>query len=84
MAKKSQSKPMREILERLERFDYLNIIILTEELILNEPIENWPVVDCLISFHSKGFPLEKAVQYWKMHKPYLLNDLLMQYDIMDR
>lgn len=47
-------------------------------------MEKWPKCDCLISFHSKGFPLEKAIQYAELRKPYVLNNLLMQYDIQDR
>lgn len=35
MAKKSQSKPMKEILTRLEEFEYLRIIVFPEEVILN-------------------------------------------------
>lgn len=42
------------------------------------------VVDCLISFHSKGFPLDKAIQYTQLRNCYVLNNLPMQYDIQDR
>lgn len=34
MAKKSQSKPMREILMRLEEFEYLKMVVFPEEVIL--------------------------------------------------
>ncbi|XP_024884554.1 inositol hexakisphosphate and diphosphoinositol-pentakisphosphate kinase 2 isoform X18 [Temnothorax curvispinosus] len=84
MAKKSQSKPMKEILTRLEEFEYIKIIVFPEEVILKEPVENWPVVDCLISFHSKGFPLDKAINYASLRKPFIINHLPMQYDIQDR
>nr|XP_036874769.1 inositol hexakisphosphate and diphosphoinositol-pentakisphosphate kinase 1 isoform X13 [Manis javanica] len=84
MTKKSKSKPMTQILERLCRFDYLTVIILGEDVILNEPVENWPSCHCLISFHSKGFPLDKAVAYSNLRNPFLINDLAMQYYIQDR
>lgn len=84
MTKKSKSKPMTQILERLCRFDYLTVVILGEDVILNEPVENWPSCHCLISFHSKGFPLDKAVAYSKLRNPFLINDLTMQYYIQDR
>ncbi|KAG8178546.1 hypothetical protein JTE90_015916 [Oedothorax gibbosus] len=84
MSKKSQSKPMKEILTRLEEFEYLKTVVFQEEVILNEPVEKWPVCDCLISFHSKGFPLAKAVEYSNLRKPFIINDLFMQYDIQDR
>ena len=63
MAKKSQSKPMKEILTRLEEFELIRTIIFPEEVILNKPVDQWPICDCLISFHSKGFPLSKASNY---------------------
>ncbi|XP_045893746.1 inositol hexakisphosphate and diphosphoinositol-pentakisphosphate kinase 2-like isoform X1 [Micropterus dolomieu] len=84
MMKKSKSKPMTEILERLCKFDYINVVIFPEEVILEEPVEKWPLCDCLISFHSKGFPLDKAVEYAKLRNPLLINDLNMQYFIQDR
>ncbi|XP_042351480.1 inositol hexakisphosphate and diphosphoinositol-pentakisphosphate kinase 2 isoform X7 [Plectropomus leopardus] len=84
MMKKSKSKPMTQILERLCRFDYINVVIFPEEVILEEPVEKWPLCDCLISFHSKGFPLDKAVEYAKLRNPLLINDLNMQYFIQDR
>ncbi|XP_055087534.1 inositol hexakisphosphate and diphosphoinositol-pentakisphosphate kinase 2 isoform X2 [Periophthalmus magnuspinnatus] len=84
MMKKSKSKPMTQILERLCRFQYITVVIFNEETILNEAVEQWPLCDCLISFHSKGFPLDKAVEYVKLRNPLLLNDLNMQYYIQDR
>ncbi|XP_074862603.1 inositol hexakisphosphate and diphosphoinositol-pentakisphosphate kinase 1 isoform X4 [Carettochelys insculpta] len=84
MTKKSKSKPMTQILERLCKFEYITVVIMGEDVILNEPVENWPLCDCLISFHSKGFPLDKAVAYAKLCNPFLINDLDMQYYIQDR
>ncbi|XP_072348840.1 inositol hexakisphosphate and diphosphoinositol-pentakisphosphate kinase 1 isoform X2 [Scyliorhinus torazame] len=84
MAKKSKSKPMTQILERLCKFEYISVVIFNEDVILNEPVENWPMCDCLTSFHSKGFPLDKAVAYAKLRNPVLINDLNMQYYIQDR
>ncbi|XP_044300836.1 inositol hexakisphosphate and diphosphoinositol-pentakisphosphate kinase 1 isoform X1 [Varanus komodoensis] len=84
MTKKSKSKPMTQILERLCKFEYITVVIMGEDVILNEPVENWPPCHCLISFHSKGFPLDKAVAYAKLRSPFLINDLNMQYYIQDR
>ncbi|XP_042241884.1 inositol hexakisphosphate and diphosphoinositol-pentakisphosphate kinase 2-like isoform X3 [Homarus americanus] len=84
MEKKSGSKPMKEILTRLEEFEFICTVIFPEEVILKEPVEQWPLCDCLISFHSKGFPLEKAQAYTDLRKPYIINDLDMQYDLQDR
>lgn len=85
MEKKAQSKPMKEILRRLEDyFEYIKFLIFEESVILNKPIEDWPLCDCLISFHSKGFPLSKAIEYARLRRPFLVNDLDIQYDIQDR
>ncbi|XP_075323131.1 inositol hexakisphosphate and diphosphoinositol-pentakisphosphate kinase 2 isoform X6 [Odontesthes bonariensis] len=84
MMKKSKSKPMTQILERLCRFEYITVVIFPEDVILNEPVDKWPLCDCLISFHSKGFPLDKAVSYAKLRNPLLINDVNMQYYIQDR
>jgi len=84
MEKKTLSKPMKEILTRLEEFEYIKTYIFSEKVILEEPVERWPVVDCLISFHSKGFPLEKSIQYAELRKPLVINNLESQFFIMDR
>lgn len=75
---------MQSILTRLRHQNYIQLIIFTDHTILSEPVEAWPVCDCLIAFYSEGFPLEKAIRYTELHKPLLLNDLQMQYDLMDR
>uniref|UniRef100_A0A6G1SA12 Inositol hexakisphosphate and diphosphoinositol-pentakisphosphate kinase n=1 Tax=Aceria tosichella TaxID=561515 RepID=A0A6G1SA12_9ACAR len=85
MEKKAQSKPMKEILRRLEDyFEYIRTLVFDESVILNKPVEEWPLCDCLISFHSKGFALSKAIEYARLRKPFLINDLDIQYDIQDR
>uniref|UniRef100_A0A2M4AFQ5 Inositol hexakisphosphate and diphosphoinositol-pentakisphosphate kinase n=2 Tax=Anopheles triannulatus TaxID=58253 RepID=A0A2M4AFQ5_9DIPT len=84
MSKKSQSKPMKEILTRLQEFEYIRMVVIGEDIILHQPVENWPLCDCLISFHSKGFPLDKAIQYAQLRQPYVINNLHMQFDIQDR
>ncbi|KAH8869007.1 Inositol hexakisphosphate and diphosphoinositol-pentakisphosphate kinase 2 [Schistosoma japonicum] len=84
MAKKAMSKPMKEILRRMDKFQHIKIIIFDEKLILDSPIESWPVCDALVSFYSEGFPLKKAIAYSKLRKPYLVNDLESQYILMDR
>lgn len=84
MAKKVKSKPMEAILTRLASYNYFEIIVFDQEIILNSPITEWPRCDCLISFYSKDFPLKKAQEYTDMFNPFLINDLEKQWDIMDR
>ena len=84
MEKKSNARPMQEIMDRLRLFESLQVVVFDEATILQKPVEEWPVCDCLISFHSKGFPLDKAVEYAALRKPMVLNDLHMQYKIQDR
>ena len=38
----------------------------TYPVVVKEPVEKWPICDCLIAFHSRGFPLEKSIQYAKL------------------
>ncbi|XP_076140522.1 inositol hexakisphosphate and diphosphoinositol-pentakisphosphate kinase 2 isoform X14 [Alosa pseudoharengus] len=82
MAKKSKSKPMKEILERLCLFKYITVVTFEEEVILNEPVENWPQCDCLISFHSKDYnQLQPTLECWglvgskhkRLHKSFPLD-----------
>ena len=84
MARKVMSKPMKEILRRMDKFQHIEVIIFDERMILNDPIEKWPICEALVSFYSEGFPLEKAIAYSKLRKPYLVNDLESQYILMDR
>ena len=54
------------------------------KVILEEPIEEWPLCDVLLSWHSDGFPLRKAQAYAALRRPFLVNDVGMQDLLLDR
>ncbi|KAJ0399801.1 hypothetical protein P43SY_002946 [Pythium insidiosum] len=84
MEKKTRSKPMQEILRRLEMKRQFDVCVFDDDTILNKPVEQWPVCDALISFYSTGFPLEKTEDYVRIVHPVLVNDLHMQHVLFDR
>ncbi|KAI8107858.1 hypothetical protein M9435_002885 [Picochlorum sp. BPE23] len=84
MDKKANSKQMRAITQRLIQFGEFDIIKFGDDTILNTPVEDWPVVQCLLSWHSGGFPLNKAQKYVNLRKPYLINDVFSQDILLDR
>lgn len=75
---------MQNILTRLAAHEFIEVVIFSDEVILDDPVEEWPVCDCLVAFYSKGFPLDKAIQYVELRKPMVINDLQEQYALMDR
>ncbi|KEG03045.1 acid phosphatase, putative [Plasmodium vinckei vinckei] len=84
MESKLESAPMECILKRLAKSGDFNIIKFKEDVILNQDIDCWPVVDCLIAFYSYGFPLKKAIEYVKKYNPITLNNLEKQLILRSR
>ncbi|KAJ8901138.1 hypothetical protein NDN08_004998 [Rhodosorus marinus] len=85
MAKKARSAGMKGIITHLNEFQPdLDVVVFEEELVLKEDVENWPICEFLIAFHSDGFPLEKVQAYSHLRQPVLLCNLERQYDILDR
>lgn len=60
MDKKAKSKQMTQIVKRLLRYGEFEVAAFGDDVILNTPVEEWPVVSCLLCWHSEGFPLKKA------------------------
>mmetsp|Transcript_61710 Transcript_61710/g.134952 ORF Transcript_61710/g.134952 Transcript_61710/m.134952 type:complete len:1227 (+) Transcript_61710:29-3709(+) len=85
MEKKVGSKPMKAILELLTKRGDIQVIPFPEKTIKEAPIEEWPwPIDCLISFFSDGFPLEKAEEYVKLRGVPCVNDVMAQRVLLDR
>ncbi|MED6134112.1 Inositol hexakisphosphate and diphosphoinositol-pentakisphosphate kinase vip2, variant 4 [Stylosanthes scabra] len=84
MEKKVLSAPMGQIFDRLHAFGEFEVIHFGDKVILEEPIESWPVCDCLIAFYSSGYPLKKAEAYAALRKPFLVNELEPQHLLHDR
>lgn len=81
---KLTSKPMQAILNRLRRYDDLEIITFQNSCIFEQPVEAWPIVDFFICFYSSGFPLKKAEEYVQLRSPVCINDVLSQHILLDR
>jgi inositol hexakisphosphate/diphosphoinositol-pentakisphosphate kinase len=83
MEKKANSKPMQELMKRLQP-EFFEIVVFKEEVILSQAIDTWPVVDALIAFYSNGYPTAKTLDYIKLRSPYCINDLAMESTLADR
>jgi hypothetical protein len=47
-------------------------------------VEEWPLCEVLLAWHSTGFPLDKAQRYVSLRHPILINDVLQQPLLLDR
>jgi inositol hexakisphosphate/diphosphoinositol-pentakisphosphate kinase len=56
---KKQVKLAR-LLAELRQGGDLEIVLFPQDQILEAPVAQWPVVDVLIVFYSRGFPLDKV------------------------
>ena len=84
MDKKAKSSSMLKITELLYAYGEFEIIFFGDKMILFENILNWPVVDCLIAFYSDKYPLQKVIDYVRLVKPFMINDVTFQSSLLDR
>jgi len=56
----AKSRPMNAIVDRMLAYGEFEIFTFGDDCILNQPIKDWPTCECLLSWHSDGFPLVKV------------------------
>mmetsp|Transcript_45738 Transcript_45738/g.74611 ORF Transcript_45738/g.74611 Transcript_45738/m.74611 type:complete len:317 (+) Transcript_45738:572-1522(+) len=84
METKAKSAPMKEILNRIIQFGEFKLEFFEDHVLQHAPVESWPVCDCIIAFDSKGYPLQKVIEYYELRKPLSINDLKYQQALHDR
>ena len=84
MAKKVKAPHMSQIMQNIEKFPEFTLVVFEEDLIFNEEVEKWPIVESLIVFYSTGFPYSKVLKYINLRKPFLINDFESQKIFWDR
>lgn len=52
MAKKTQSKPMKEILTRLQEFEYIRMVVFPEEVILKVNVQQFHLNLVILIFNK--------------------------------
>lgn len=62
----------------------MQVVVFGDDCIMNKPVEDWPMCDCLVAFYSTGFPSDKARAYVELRRPYELNNLDMEPVLHDR
>jgi len=84
MDKKAKSKQMTAIIDRLLSYNEFQVTLFGDDTILNKGVEDWPIVQVLLAWHSEKYPLHKAQQYVALRKPYCVNDVFQQNVLLDR
>ena len=84
MKKKIHSPHMQSILDFIKQFNDFELIEFKEQMLFNEDIEKWPIVESMIVFYSSGFPYSKVLKYINLRKPFLPNDFEIQKVFWDR
>lgn len=83
MQRKLVRPPMQLILKGLREFASFQIIEMDEK-VMSLPVQDWPLVDCLLALCSDTFPLERVISYAQLRKPFVVNDLHLLSVIRDR
>jgi len=84
MDKKTSSATVTKIIEKVANFPEFSVLVFGQKCILETAPEEWPVVDCILAWHSTGFPLDKCEQYVTLRKPYQINTVSSQRLLMNR
>jgi hypothetical protein len=81
--KKRNGEGMKVLNKQLVQCGAFQIVEYSEEIFAKD-VSEWPKCEALITIVAKGFPLEKALEFVKIHKPIEINKLSAVSVLLDR
>ena len=84
LEKKRRNKDLPKLIDYLIKLYHIQVVIFSDETIINEPISKWPNCDALLCFYTPEHPVQKTKDYIKLNNPFLINDLELSETLENR
>jgi len=78
MDKKLKSDHHKNVISRIRAYGDIEIVNFGDQVLLHQPIEEWPRCDVMAAYFSTGYPTERVQSYVDKYRPCLINDLKSQ------
>jgi len=81
---RKKCEKLRPLLAEMTSGGDMTVVVFEQQSILEDAVSDWPVVDVLVAFYSKGFPLAKVGEYVRLREPFCFNAIGPMSELLDR